>query len=175
MKKITFEGTINGETFDNVQDYNNRMQELISAGVTDIDASSKTSVKGELCNEENDNDDFNLMDYLPFFNNGNYYLDQLVSEDDSLNEKNLAYAEGIFKDTYKSLRIALEKGDVDVNDLLSLIGFIKDIRSRIAIDSNENHKAVDELTEKISNETKRLHVLNNAKPILASVSDYYDL
>ena len=46
MKQIkVFNGTINGEKFDNVQAYNTRMTELINAGATNIEASSSTSIK----------------------------------------------------------------------------------------------------------------------------------
>ncbi len=41
MKKTVFEGTINGEQFDNVVDYNKRMQELLGQGVQ-VNASSNT-------------------------------------------------------------------------------------------------------------------------------------
>ena len=46
MKQIkVFKGKINGEVFDNVHSYNTRMTELISKGVTNIEATSSTSIK----------------------------------------------------------------------------------------------------------------------------------
>ena len=172
MRKIVFKGVINGEEFDNVQDYNSRMQELISAGVTEIQATSSTSMKSE--EPENKKKEFDLTDYLPYFNNEKYYLDQLVSDDNALNEKNLAYAEKTFGAAYSDLSKALENGEVDVNQLLNLANIIKEIRSQVAIDSSENRNAINELTEKITNDTKHLQLLNNAKPVLSTVAEYYE-
>lgn len=171
MRKIVFEGVINGEKFDNVQDYNSRMQELISAGVTEIQATSSTSMKSE---EPEKKKEFDLTDYLPYFNNEKHYLDQLVSDDSALNEKNLAYAERTFGAAYNDLSKALADGEVDVNQLLNLANIIKEIRSQVAIDSSENRTAINELTEKIANDTKHLQLLNNAKPVLSTVAEYYD-
>lgn len=171
MRKIVFRGVINGEEFDNVQDYNSRMQELISTGVTEIQATSSTSMKSEELGKKKE---FDLTDYLPYFNNEKYYLDQLVSDDNALNEKNLAYAERTFGAAYSDLSRALEGGEVDVNQLLNLANIIKEIRSQVAIDSSENRTAINELTEKITNDTKHLQLLNNAKPVLSTVAEYYE-
>ena len=173
MRKIVFRGVINGEEFDNVQDYNSRMQELISKGVTEIQATSSTSMKSEEP-ENKKKKEFDLTDYLPYFNDKNYYLDQLVSDDSALNEKNLAYAEKTFDAAYSDLSRALEDGEVDVNQLLNLANIIKEIRSQVAIDSSENRTAITELTEKITNDTKHLQILNNAKPVLSAVAEYYE-
>jgi anaerobic ribonucleoside-triphosphate reductase activating protein len=43
MRKSIFKGTINGQEFDNVNDYNARMNELISAGA-EIEAASSTQI-----------------------------------------------------------------------------------------------------------------------------------
>ena len=47
MKKIVFSGTINGETFNNVEDYNQKISSLIRAGETNIQASSSTQIYDE--------------------------------------------------------------------------------------------------------------------------------
>ena len=44
MKKTVFTGTINGQTFDNVADYNKCMMQLLEKGV-EVQASSSTSIK----------------------------------------------------------------------------------------------------------------------------------
>ena len=46
MKNVTvFQGKVNGKIYDNVADYNAAITALIDAGVTDIEATSSTSIK----------------------------------------------------------------------------------------------------------------------------------
>ena len=46
MKNVTvFQGKVNGKIYDNVADYNAAITALIEAGVTDIEATSSTSIK----------------------------------------------------------------------------------------------------------------------------------
>lgn len=174
MRKITFKGTINGKEFDNVQDYNAEMNSLFSAGETNITASSSTTVTEEP--EEKKRKELEITDFLPFFydQNDKYYLDKLVSDDAALNEKNLAYADRILSASYADLSEALESDSLTVEQALSLANIIKEIRSQIEVDSHENNNAVNELTEKITADTQRLNLLNNAKPVLAMMSDYYN-
>lgn len=54
-KNTTFKGIINGEEFNNVEAYNEKLNELIKKGV-DINASSSTSIKGGNCDCKNEND-----------------------------------------------------------------------------------------------------------------------
>ena len=47
MKRVIFKGVVNNEVFDNVQDYNKKMNELLGAGSHEIQASSSTQVYDE--------------------------------------------------------------------------------------------------------------------------------
>ena len=47
MKKVNFKGIVNGVEFDNVNDYNARLEELVDKGVLEITASSNTYITEE--------------------------------------------------------------------------------------------------------------------------------
>lgn len=47
MKKVNFKGIVNGVEFDNVNDYNARLEELIGKGASEITASSNTYITEE--------------------------------------------------------------------------------------------------------------------------------
>lgn len=174
MKKVVFKGIINGKEFDNVKDYNEEMNRLLSSGES-VTASSSTNIVEETP-QDKENYHFDADDFLPFFGSDDniHYLDRLVGEDDKLNKESLAYAEKTFGAAYSDLSKALENGEGDVNQLLNLANIIKEIRSQVAIDSSENRNAINELTEKITNDTKHLQLLNNAKPVLSAVAEYYE-
>lgn len=99
MKKSIFKGIINGQEFDNVNDYNTRMNELMSTGQT-IEASTSTQIvdvddnagceqKCEVSEETTP-----TPDMIPVFGGSNYasvsaYLDDVVTDDGDENEKML--------------------------------------------------------------------------------------
>lgn len=183
MRKVVFKGIINGQEFDNVKDYNEAMNKLLANGVTNISASSETKVVNEtepvkeVEDIENDsNYEFDPQEFLPFFNNEStgYYLDTLVSDDDKLNEKNLKYVEESLEDAFDDLKTLLEEEVISLTDAFGFINMLKDVRSNLETDSSANRTAVAELTEKISQDTQKLKLLNNARPVLATLSEYYD-
>lgn len=121
--KTIFEGIINGEKFNSVQEYNSKMLELISAG-KQVDASSHTkSVKENTCGtsrcvcdksvktpEEKlleaicnaKDEDIILQSMLPYFEDDEpYYLDELVGND--VDENNM-----ILKDVHDYLDTSWE-------------------------------------------------------------------
>lgn len=185
MRKLIFKGIINGKEFDNVKDYNEAMTRLITEGATSIQASSETKIADEPSNE-NKNDirlvkevekkkEFDVNDYCPYFrDNDEYYLDYLVSPDKDLNEKNLSLAEKTLTDTFGTLHHDLGSKGISFEDAFELINAIKEIRSAINNDSNDNKDAIAQLTESIKRDTEKLEMLKYAKPVLGVMSDYYD-
>lgn len=180
MRKLVFKGIINGKEFDNVQDYNKEMNRLLSSGETNISASSSTSVVDEPVVEQKINKKpekpFDIQDYLIFFNDNceQYYLDALVSNDDALNGRNLNLAGNVATSAYNKLVEDLKSNKLTVDEAFSFVNMLKEIRSRIAQDSEDNHHTCDELEKRIEQDKKKLDFLTNAKPIINTLSEYYD-
>jgi hypothetical protein len=182
MRKLVFEGIINGKKFDNVQDYNKEMNRLISSGSLNISASSSTHLVDDSAVAAREPEKaetvrpFDEEDYLPFFNNNTtqYYLDLLVSSDNALNERNRDVAEQEFDRKLTDLKKVLATGTVSIEDAFSFVNKLKEVRSQINNDAEENRTTINDVNEKISQLTNNLQVLNNAKPVIATVSDYYD-
>lgn len=180
MRKLVFKGIINGKEFDNVQDYNTEMNRLLSSGETNISASSSTSVVDEPVVEQKINKKpekpFDIQDYLIFFNDNceQYYLDALVSNDDALNGRNLNLAGNVATSAYNKLVEDLKSNKLTVDEAFSFVNMLKDIRSRIAQDSEDNHHTCDELENRIEQDKKKLDLLTNAKPIINTLSEYYN-
>lgn len=180
MRKLVFKGIINGKEFDNVQDYNKEMNRLLSSGETNISASSSTSVVDEPVVEQKINKKpekpFDIQDYLIFFNDNceQYYLDALVSNDDALNGRNLNLAGNVATSAYNKLVEDLKSNKLTVDEAFSFVNMLKEIRSKIAQDSEDNHHTCDELEKRIEQDKKKLDLLTNAKPIINTLSEYYD-
>ena len=182
MRKLVFKGIINGKQFDNVQDYNKEMNRLISSGSLNISASSSTqfvddsaAIEPEKAKPAEEVREFHEEDYLPFFDGrSQYYLDLLVSSDDALNERNINIAEKEFYEKLTDLKNTLATGNVSIEDAFSFVNKLKEIRSQINNDAEDNRTTINGVNEKISQLTGNLQVLNNAKPVIATVSDYYE-
>ena len=182
MRKLVFKGIINGKEFDNVQDYNKEMNRLLSSGSLNISASSSTQFVDDVETHKPEETkpaervEFYEDDYLPFFNDSpsQYYLDLLVSSDNALNERNMDIASQEFDRKLTDLKKTLATGNVSIEDAFSFVNKLKEIRSQINNDAEENRATINEVNEKISQLTGNLQVLNNAAPVIATVSDYYD-
>lgn len=180
MRKLVFKGIINGKEFDNVQDYNTEMNRLLSSGETNISASSSTSVVDEPVVEQKINKKpekpFDIQDYLIFFNDNceQYYLDALVSNDDALNGRNLNLAGNVATSVYNKLVEDLKSNKLTVDEAFRFVNILKEIRSRIAQDSEDNHHTCNELEKRIEQDKKKLDLLTNTKPIINTLSEYYD-
>lgn len=118
MKKSIFKGIINGQEFDNVKDYNARMNELMSTGQA-INASTSTQVvdtdeKGEVCVKREEVDP--IPDMIPVFGGTNYesvgaYLDDVVTDNGEENEKMLDNLERYLIDNHNLISEKLVKMD----------------------------------------------------------------
>jgi len=185
MKKVIFKGTINGKDFDNIKDYNEAMRKLIEEGSTTINASSSTQIVDEVSEKKDvklvdelkpENDFiFDLNNYTPFFEDtAEYYLDTLVSDDSELNERNMLKANQILKDAYSNLVKDLKKNNIGFDDAFELINKLKDIRSGINADSDDNKEVINSLTNQIKKDTKRLEIVKNASPVIDLLSSFYN-
>ena len=118
MKKSIFKGIINGQEFDNVNDYNVRMNELMSAGQA-IEASTSTQVvdtdeKGKACVKREEVAP--VPDMIPVFGGTKYesvgaYLDDVVTDNGEENEKMLDNLERYLIDNHNLISEKLVKMD----------------------------------------------------------------
>ena len=183
MRKVIFEGIINGKKFDSVQEYNKEMNRLISSGSLNINASTNTRYVEENEQELRGEDtckkglgSFNPIRFLPLFNDDStaYYLDLLVSEDDALNQNNINITSAKLDDDLANLKYFIDNKSINVSDAIGLLNAVKDIRAQITNDSKSNNSAAYELKKRIDEDTKRLKVVNNSTPIIKVVADYYN-
>ena len=142
MKKTVFTGTINGQTFDNVADYNKCMMQLLEKGV-EVQASSSTSIT-EVEPEPVDTCASTPEDgvsLFPFFEeDADYYLDALVTPDA---EKNLAIRtemRNLLEKCYSYIMEMLLDADVDTDVKRIYRDDIHDLISSIETDRNNNLK-----------------------------------
>lgn len=119
MKRNIFKGIINGQEFDNVKDYNTRMNELMGSGQA-INASTSTQIvdveeeceeKCEACEETTP-----TPDMIPVFGSTNYesvgaYLDDVVTDNGEQNEKMLDNLERYLIDNHNLISEKLIKMD----------------------------------------------------------------
>lgn len=119
MKKNIFKGIINGQEFDNVKDYNTRMNELMSTGQA-INASTSTQIVDveEECEEKCEvrEEVTPAPDMIPVFGGTNYesvgaYLDDVVTDNGEENEKMLDKLERYLIDNHNLISEKLIKMD----------------------------------------------------------------
>jgi hypothetical protein len=179
MKKTTvFEGFINGEKFDNVTDYNNRMTQLLEAGATDINAKSSTSIKMvqdetleapkftttttadvcprcehapcacDGCENHYDLEEYNLF---PFFEDNDYdttYLDTLVSDDHELNKVILSEMDAALIDARRDVTDFLYSLDINRTDKEDYLEEIRNILVTLNVDTAKNQACIDSIDDK---------------------------
>lgn len=174
MKKVVFKGIINGKEFDNVKDYNEEMNRLLSSGES-VTASSSTNIVEEETPQDKENYHFNVDDFLPFFGSDDniHYLDRLVGEDDKLNNESLAYAEKIFNSVYSRLVNALDTNKITVEEAFELINRMKEVRAQVDNDYSESKRAIADLERQMVETKKKIEFLNNAFPVIDAFKDYY--
>ena len=193
MKKTVFTGTINGQTFDNVADYNKCMMQLLEKCV-EVQASSSTSIK-EVEPEPVDTSASTPEDgvsLFPFFEaDAEYYLDALVTLDA---EKNLAIRtemRNLLEKCYSYIMEMLLDKDIDTDVKQVYRDDIHDLISSIAADRNNNLKcktviakrrdeaiakynaAKAEYNEAMIKFRNEEFMVDNANPVINLLLDFY--
>lgn len=168
-KKTVFKGVINGKEFDNVQAYNQEMQNLVANGV-DINASSQTSIeddksccdceKCEQCEKCQES-----IDFLPYFSNPQeYYLDRLITENVATNDKNIEELKMFLTQTGKHILNSVNK--MDEHTLENYKNDLKDVIKTLDSDKIDNKKSLDSLSKKIN-------ILHYADEAINLLNDFY--
>lgn len=143
MKKRVFTGIINGETFNNVKDYNEKMTELLKQGVN-INASSSTTVEDV---EDNKLWMSDVKSLLPYFNTGDkYYLDSLISAEDNIKtETNKQKVLKTFVTSFDNIKNYLSSKDISNSEKMKYVDNVLDIINKIKQDDKLNKEAWNKL------------------------------
>lgn len=180
-KKKVFKGIINGQEFDNVQEYNTRMNELIASG-EDIEATSQTSIQDveDVCTEENENDcnkgtstGEEFVNMLPGFNPRtalNSFLNELVTENPNLDEENFAKVRKYHDENFPKMVDKIERMDYHaakgyLNDINVVLTEITNADSDVKKSDNDIRTQIASLEEK----------LEDAKRCYPVIEEYRDL
>lgn len=170
MKKVAvFNGLINGEKYDNVADYNAKMNELLQNN-TEVQASSSTSIKyvmdesiptsgyvstctdcdcaNGVCTCASTDVDEDLSFYPYMEDNDPFYLDLLVTDDPVINQEAYMEAQKVLEKCYRYILTELNSVDVTNEDRKEYFDSIVEILSNIDADIVHNNNAMDSINAK---------------------------
>ena len=173
MKRTIFEGTVNGEKFDNVQDYNVRVKELMESGQFES-ASSSTRVEEYehsgyvraveddshcdcgcdcdectcTCTEQLPWEDEDLSFYPYLDKDDPLYLDLLVTDHRETNREALAEVSRVFEKCKRYIIDALEDPDTDIESKKNYLEDIKEIVENLAADKKDTLEAIKKVEKK---------------------------
>lgn len=161
MRKTVFEGTVNGEKFDNVQAYNARLTELLNAGVV-VEASSSTRVVNEetpvphsgyvrtstdeVCDAGTSTFASTIdedLSYYPYAEDDDpHYLDVLITDAHDVNVEARREMHNIFDKCYMHIADALYDRDIDVDTKKEYLADVRDIINTAKQDKAMNTDAL---------------------------------
>ena len=172
-KKTVFTGVINGERFDNVADYNARMNELLSQGVENISASSSTEIRNvdevatsgfvSTCTADQcpgtctavstaastelpEDEDLSFYPYME--DDDPFYLDLLATPDQITNYEAYEEAQKVLEKCYRYTLEALHDADTDNDERKEYLNDVNDILEEVKIDLNNTRRTLDGLAVK---------------------------
>lgn len=177
--KLKFEGSINGQAFDSVEDYNAHLKKLIESGETNITASSSTKTVYEDEPKELDNCESNVdvRSLLP-----SYDLHKLTGDANKDNTI-LCAIQKRCADADNDICNAVDNGVLDdyIDRLLDLEDSMDTDRklteaSTANINDSIEHlkKKMDDIIKKIETKNDQLNVLNNSICILNWINNYIE-
>lgn len=199
MKKTVFEGKVNGQVFDNVNDYNACLQAMLDMG-KDVEASSSTKIVecdcecgcDSKCNcdceceksQKVDNKPLKAnVNFLPGFESDNKsaYIDDLVVLEGSEYESRLDAINESMDNIYRDIKTALKDPKNDIHKKEVYLKKVRDIIKVIDEDYNKNKEALAKTNTKINsvetelNELKEIQdTLCKAEVVIDTYGAWYD-
>lgn len=200
MSKTCFKGTINGQEFDNVRDYNIKMQELLEAGVA-VNASSSTVIAAAKDAEVADEvtcagkavAEAEEHSYYPYMDEDDpFYLDLLVTNDPEINKEALDEMRKELARSYKAIINAIADKDICVenlkeyrlalrevidnvkNDKQHTLSAIQKIKSRKDELDRKFKRFMDEYDTEMDAINSEMQILEDAKPVIKEFIDFYE-
>lgn len=197
MKRTVFEGFVNGEKFDNIIAYNERVNQLMKEGKF-MNASSNTRVEeyedgkekiNNLLNAINSCDnktDISDISLLPFMRSTDpFYLHSLIAINPEYQEKTNEKIENQLNECYDYIsRMVLNNTDVTKTELMTYLNKLNKVITNITNDRTKNINCDSELDKQLDNlfheyenkcmeiEKKRI-VLDNASDVIETLLDFY--
>lgn len=192
MKKVVeFKGIINGVEFNDVAAYNARMNELIQAGETDIQASSSTSVQHVPVADPVVTTTLDVVDedlsHFPYMDEDDpFYLDLLVTDDSVRNKEAYKEAQKVLEKCYRYTVESLNVDPDTTNDQRrDYYDEVCEVISEIKDDITNTNNAIASINEKrntlreeYEREMNRLdgdaRILNDALKVGTMFKAYYE-
>lgn len=178
-KKKVFKGVINGQVFDNVQEYNTCMSELIASG-TDIEASSHTCIQDveETCEvgcDKDINTSEGVVNMLPGFNPRSIhggFLNELVTDNPNLDKENFNKVQNYHSINFPKMIDKINKMDYHaakgyLNDINVILTEIIDVDSDVK--SNE-----DNIWSRIAKLQKNLENIKRSYRVIEEYRNLYE-
>lgn len=201
MKRTIFEGIVNGEKFDNIQAYNNRVNELLEEGTFES-ASSNTRVEeyvtsgysqpensvqegectctcSDICEDE--------ISFYPYMEKDDpYYLDLLVTKDPITNSEAIDEVNNVFTESWNAINAALDDSETTnearkeyLSDLNEIIGSIKQDKLKnneaYKILSNKQQEITTELNAYVEKVNEEIKFIEQQKQMLRDAEVVIDL
>lgn len=182
MKKTVFEGKVNGQVFDNVNDYNACLQAMLDMG-KDVEASSSTKIvecdcecgcdskcecECEKC-QKVDNKPLKVnVNFLPGFESDNKsaYIDDLVVLEGSEYDSKLEAINESMEKIYCDIKAALNDPTNDLHKNEVYLKKVRDIINVIDEDYNKNKEALAKTNTKINSVETELNELKEIQDTL---------
>lgn len=182
MKKTVFEGKVNGQVFDNVNDYNACLQAMLDMG-KDVEASSSTKIvecdcecgcdskcecECEKCQKVDNKPLKANVNFLPGFESDNKsaYIDDLVVLEDSEYDSKLEAINESMKKIYCDIKAALNDPTNDIHKNEVYLKKVRDIINVIDEDYNKNKEALAKTNTKINSVETELNELREIQDTL---------
>lgn len=179
-KKKVFKGIINGQEFNNVQEYNTRMNELLASG-EDIEATSQTIIQDveDVCTEENDcnkgtDTAEEFVNMLPGFNPRtalNSFLNELVTENPNLDKENFTKVCKYHDENFPKM---VDK--INQMDYHAAKGYLNDINvvlTEITMADSDVKKKDNDIRERIASLEEQLEDAKRCYPVIEEYRDLY--
>ena len=182
MKKTVFEGKVNGQVFDNVNDYNACLQAMLDMG-KDVEASSSTKIvecdcecgcdskcecECEKCQKVDNKPLKANVNFLPGFESDNKsaYIDDLVVLEGSEYDSKLEAIDESMEKIYCDIKTALNDPTNDIHKKEVYLRKVRDIINVIDEDYNKNKEALAKTNTKINSVETELNELKEIQDTL---------
>ena len=182
MKKTVFEGKVNGQVFDNVNDYNACLQAMLDMG-KDVEASSSTKIvecdcecgcdskcecECEKCQKVDNKPLKANVNFLPGFESDNKsaYIDDLVVLEGSEYDSKLEAIDESMEKIYCDIKTALKDPANDLHKKEVYLKKVRDIINVIDEDYNKNKEALAKTNTKINSVETELNELKEIQDTL---------
>lgn len=169
MRTTKFYGEINGESFDNVNDYNDMLKSLMDSGCTEINAKSETKIVNEQPKK---------IEYpLPGLK-GDDLVGYIVSSDNDVTDVNLADALKEMEDVKKDVLKKMESWnacnvDCYLGKLRKSLDNIKNYKELSGKSYINFKNQIDKLQSQINELVEKQDIVINAEMVLGEFEDWY--